>query len=1004
MWHHFKCLVNPASSFAELKECDAGWCCSSCWKSALPFADSSLSSPVSAAVRPGPPPVDVVTLDAACSQAGGESSAESIESAAAGGLSVLYTNCRSLLRNLDDLRAMVAIAQPDVIALCETWLGPEIRSCEVGLPSYSLVRHDRSRHGGGVLLYIRESIMVLSCRRDERAELLSAVLSTSGGPLWVGVLYRPPGTSLSLEDLESVLLAQDLSAHRKAILIGDFNIDLMSDVGSDLLDMTSSLGLTQLVREPTRVTASSATLIDHVHASSPSLVSSLCVGPPLGSSDHCCLELTLSIALPRSRQPRRKVWLYQRANFEGMNDHLSDVLGEEAVEHGDVDDVWGSFKEAVLGAMQKFVPSRFVRWGRNLPWVTQKVQRLLRKRAKAHRKAKRDGTEEGWACFRALRNRAVSILRVERLSYFRTLSKQLSNLKDFWASYSAICREYRRVPQVLRRGSVSATTSLQKASLLNEQFVSSFTSSPPTLLSPRPLPPSDVPALSSVECSSVAVARVLKSMRPKIASGPDGISSRILRGCLPSICLPLANLFKLSLSSGRVPSDWKLSNVVPIPKGGDDGLASNYRPISLLSLSSKVLERLIHNALLEHVLVNDLISGKQFGFRPGASTQEAILSATREWHEALEERNSVLCVFLDVSKAFDSLPHHLVLQSLVRVGVSGCLYDWFVDYLSGRQQRVVLDGVSSPTACVTSGVPQGSILGPLLFILSMDQLCRLSLSNASRLGMFADDIVYSHVVSSPLEVLTAQCDVDIIAEWVRSRGLRFNTSKSKIMVISRKRTRPVCSITIDGQQLEEVSSIKYLGVTISSDLSWGLHISTICFKARQLLGFLYRSFRPAGRGCLNRLYLTIVRPVLEYCGAVWDPHQLYNISKLERVQSFGARLVTGQWSSSGSALCEELGWPSLARRRSFHRLCLCRRILEGGSLIPDSTFIPSTSVTSSRRPSNSCPLHVPFVRTAYHQQSFFVKTVSLWNALPDRIISLPSTLVFKRQLKSYLVA
>jgi len=395
-----------------------------------------------------------------------------------------------------------------------------------------------------------------------------------------------------------------------------------------------------------------------------------------------------------------------------------------------------------------------------------------------------------------------------------------------------------------------------------------------------------------------------------------------------------------------------------------------------------------------------LLSDRQFGFRPGSSTQEAILFAMRDWHDTLEKRGSVVCVFFDLSKAFDSLPHSLVLASLTRVGVCGTLYDWFVDYLSGRSQCVVLEGASSPTIEVTSGVPQGSILGPLLFCLSMDTLSEVSLSSSSSLNMYADDIVFWKPILCDEDLSALQDDISSISEWVSSSGLRLNATKSKCLVISRKSNPPRPTIRVKGNILELVSSHKYLGVTITNDLSWSTHINHICCKARKMTGFLYRNFKLADKVCLSHLFKSLVRPILEYCSCVWDPHQDYNILKLERVQNFAARLTTGRWDENPEVLHHDLAWPLLSQRRVFQKLCLARRILTGGLLIPDSFFTPHP--VPNLRHLNSCPLMQPSVTTNCHCSSFFISVVSRWNSVPDYIVSLSSNLAFKRHLKEFM--
>ena len=475
----------------------------------------------------------------------------------------------------------------------------------------------------------------------------------------------------------------------------------------------------------------------------------------------------------------------------------------------------------------------------------------------------------------------------------------------------------------------------------------------------------------------------------------------MLRGASLSIYSSLTSIFNASLRLGRVPSAWKNSNVTPIYKSGDAGLALNYRPISLLSLVSKILEHQVHDEIQQHLLEHDLLSDMQFGFRPGASTQEAIMAATKDWHWSLEKSESVACVLFDLSKAFDSLPHPLILDSLVRVGIGREVLLWIRDYLSGRSQQVVLRGIKSPTVPITSGVPQGSILGPLLFIITIDSISQVSISTLGRFSLFADDICYYRPVSQQEDIIAVQNDVDLIYGWVKFKKLRLNASKTKCMLISKKRNPPNLNLNIDGVNIERVQHFRLLGVIISNDLTWSEHIATVCGKAKRLIGFLYRYFNQADTSCLEHLYMTLVRPMLDYGCCVWSPYQAKYVDQLESVQTFAARLATKKWSSDSDSLRSLLGWSTLASRRSYMKLCLCRRILVGDSLIPDSTFSPHTSRTL--RHINSCPLYQPFVKTSYHLNSFFVSVIPLWNSIPDHVICASSVLTFKRQLKKLFV-
>ena len=334
------------------------------------------------------------------------------------------------------------------------------------------------------------------------------------------------------------------------------------------------------------------------------------------------------------------------------------------------------------------------------------------------------------------------------------------------------------------------------------------------------------------------------------------------------ICEPLSVLFNKSLSTGVVPCDWKISAITPILKSGDPSLVNNYRPISLLSLTSKLLERIVHEALLIHVLKHNYISEKQFGFRPGSSTTEAILAATRDWHNSLERSASVACIFFDLSKAFDYLPHSLILTSLIRVGVCGSLYKWFENYLSGRRQKVTLNGISSSVREVSSGVPQGSILGPLLFILSINSIFNSSFSSNTVISLYADDIILYKEIKCDLDITIFQSDVSLVVDWVHSVGLKLNNNKTKSLLITRKHHPPTLALVVDGMPIETVISFKYLGVTITNDLCWNKHINIVCLKARRLLGFLYRCFRDGDSKTLSYLYKSLILPILGYCSTI----------------------------------------------------------------------------------------------------------------------------------------
>ena len=494
---------------------------------------------------------------------------------------------------------------------------------------------------------------------------------------------------------------------------------------------------------------------------------------------------------------------------------------------------------------------------------------------------------------------------------------------------------------------------------------------------------------------------VICAMKSRTSSGPDDISARMLKSCAGSISSKLACIFSTSFSSGNIPRNWKVSRVTPVSKKGDTNLASNYYPISLLSLVAKVQERLVHSVLQDHLLSREAISSSQFGFRPQSSTQEALVHMTQLWHQHMEDGGSSLRVFLDLAKAFGSVPHRRVISAISMACVTGKALMWISDYLSGRRQFVALEGESSPLAGVTSGVPQGSILGPLLFLASVDGIFRLPLSPSGEITGYADDTTYSKKISDDQDIALAISDLNTIGHWIETAGFRLSVLKVKMMVISRKRYPPTPSIVISGHQVEQVSSFKLLCVTISEDLSWRQHILGLVSKTKRLLGFLYRVFDNCNRSCLSDLYKSIILSHLDYCSSVWDPYHKVHIQALERVQTFTARLVTSNWSGNGESLRSLFSWPKLATHRQFQKICLCRRIVTGGSLIPTCFFEPHPHPTSSH--CNSLPLHRPYVRTLHHRNSFKLSVLDVWNGVSeDTVSSLLTTTCFKTKLRKLL--
>ena len=884
---HTKCINMCLSEYQRLSLSDEGWCCHHCHKEALPFHDCSTLTTVSDLSSDS-------SLQLSCS-----TSSNCLPRS--GGCLVYYSNCRSLVPKIDNLRTIAASATPSIIALCETWLDESVPESVLFIPNYHIIRRDRNRHGGGLLLYISDDIPSTCLCRHSSLELLVVELKLKRGLLTLVLFYRPPSSAPNFDDLEDAILSLTPAQLKNCVLLGDFNVDLScsSQMSIDLTAMLYSFHFTQVVNEPARVAKNSSTIIDHMYLTTPSLLSSCSTCPPLGSSDHRSLQLSLNWFKCPQKTVSRRICNYSRADWDTT---CSDLVALPSPSD-DVDSSWVSWKSHFIRILSRYIPTKVCKVKKSLPWMSPDLFNLLRKRDIAFSKYKATKSECHLSRYRTLCNKSVGALRKAKCKFFNRLSTLIRSPKQFWSLYHSLTLNRQRIPATLNDGTVTVESATSKANLLVSHFSACFSQSSHnnncqcSSLSSM----AREPGLSSVTCTTDEVHKLLCSLKTNTASGPDGLSSHMLRNTASAITSTLTKLFNKSLSTGAVPSEWKLSNITPVFKGkGDPYCVANYRPISLLSLPSKVLERIVHNRLLKYLLANNILSSRQFGFRPGGSTQEALLFATNDWSCCLDKGTSVAAVFFDLSKAFDRVPHCQLLHTLASVGVSGSLLNWFHSYLSNRTQRVVVDGHSSEVHPVTSGVPQGSILGPLLFSIYLDPLTKISLSRDTTLILYANDIVLYRPISSSHDIDVFQSDVDKIADWVKDAGLRLNANKSKVIVFSHKKSRPTVIVKVDNTAVPVADSTCFLGVTITSDLKWNTHISNTCAKARQQLGIIHRTFNQANSNTLSHLYRCLVLPTLDYCSSVWDPHAKYLINKLDSVQRLAVKMVTKHWSASSN--------------------------------------------------------------------------------------------------------
>ena len=596
--------------------------------------------------------------------------------------------------------------------------------------------------------------------------------------------------------------------------------------------------------------------------------------------------------------------------------------------------------------MDTHIPTKLVTNQNKTPWLTPKIKRLHRRKQRAFNRARKRRSFDNLERFRQLRK---DTHMETKHAYGRYVKEYcLESKKNFWSFIKNLKRDSAGIP-ALKKDGLLISENRKKAEVLNDQFRSVFTKedmkSFPSSTKPC------TPDIHSFKVTTAGIEKPLKNLNPNKAAGIDAIPPRILKENAHDLAPILAKIFQASLDTGKLPSDWKNANVSPIFKKGDKTKASNYRPVSLTSVCCKVLEHVLHSQIMKHLDKYHVLTDQQHGFRKGHSCETQLIQTIHDLTSAADKRTQTDVIIMDFSKAFDTVPHNRLISKLKYYGINGKIITWISSFLKSRKQRVVVGGEHSQWVKVESGVPQGTVLGPLLFLLYINDLPE-NLNSTVRL--FADDCVLYNTISTPQDAAILQRDLETLSTWEQIWQMSFNPEKCFVLRIPASRSPIISNYTLGNSTLQETSSHSYLGVDISNNLKWDTHIDRISASANKTIGFIRRNLRPCTVEARSTAYKALVRQTLEYCCSVWDPYQKGHIKQLGMVQRRAARMVTKNynWENSASKLMTDLKWENLSARRQTARLSVFHKALGGHLTLPasDPTYHQTSTINQHFHP------------------------------------------------------
>lgn len=895
-------------------------------------------------------------------------------------------NSRSIKNKIDTLKFVLQTKNYDLIFITETWLDDRTTDPFILEDTpYTIIRQDRkSKKGGGVIAIISNTFPFTQIKTPNN-KFFDIICFDLMSPYTIMkhrfiLVYFPPTQSNDHHiSLTETLISLTQISYGFSIL-GDFNFPNVKwskneflkqpRIEHPFLDFIIESELHQIVSFPSR----QSNFLDLIFTNNDQIYSSLSPVEPFQSkahsSDHIGIEAYFKF--PKSYVIKQKQKDFKNANYLVINTLLKSINWVNFFSDcTDVDSIFHKFQTFILCIIDQYVPEKFLH--SPTPKMPQHIRSMIVYRRRLLKNYSSPTVRQKFA-------QVSEKIDLEIQKFLRNRENRILNKpQTTYQFFSNIFKSKRQqIPTLLNKENEPCFSSQSKSDILSEQFLSVYAPEKEALNTSKPTTLSS----QSIFIDTSNIFRIIHDFKNKTNCSPDGIPEIFYKNCIHTLVNPLYYIFSYSSMSSRIPKIWKESIVCPIPKKGNSSNPADYRPISLLCPISKIMEGIVFNTLHSHVVSLWALPDEQHGFRKGRSVTSQLLETFNDFTSHLENKKCVDAIYFDFAKAFDTVPHDKLIKKLEEIGISGSLLNWLTDYLNDRTFKVKVQNSFSDSKPINSGVPQGSVLGPLLFIIYISDLPHLCNTNHVTLKLYADDLKAYSTTDHANEL---QNFINKLVEYAEIKGLKLASEKCKVLHIGSK--NPKIEYHLKDTKIEAVKegeSIRDLGVHFTSDLKWKTHIDIVTSKANRVCFSILRSLKTNNPDLLLYLYKTYALPILEFASPVFNPFLKQDIEKIEKVQRTYIKIIYARSHPhlqipSYEELLNIYKMDSLRIRRLRADLTILHKIIFG---LVRAKHKNTFTFQQTRTRGEEYKITVPAIQNQIRHNSFFIKTPRLYSQLP----------------------